>query len=123
MGYGLAADAVVLLHGLFVVFAAVGGLLVLRYRWVAWLHLPAAGWAVLVGYAGWICPLTPLENRLRRLGGERGYQGGFIEHYLLPVLYPEGLTEAGQVVIGTVVLLVNVAIYGWLLWRRERKEG
>jgi len=123
MGYGLAADAVVLLHGLFVVFAAVGGLLVLRYRWVAWLHLPAAGWAVLIEYAGWICPLTPLENRLRRLGGERGYQGGFIEHYLLPVLYPEGLTEAGQVVIGTVVLLVNVAIYGWLLWRRERKEG
>lgn len=123
MLYRLLADLTVAVHFFFMLFVAFGALFVFWRKWALWLHLPAACWGVFIELSGSVCPLTPLENRLRETAGLQGYQGGFIEHYLLPVLYPEGLTEAGQVVIGTVVLLVNVAIYGWLLWRRERKEG
>ena len=77
-------------------------------------------WAVLIEYAGWICPLTPLENRLRILGGQRGYSGGFIDHYLLPILYPSGLTRNVQFVLGSLVVIINLAVYGWLFWRRQR---
>lgn len=122
MGYRILADMVVGAHALFVVFVMAGGLLVLRWPWVAALHLPAALWGALIEFQGWICPLTPLEKSLRRAAGEAGYQGGFIEHYLLPVLYPAGLTPNVQLVLGTVVVVVNVAIYAVVFrrWRRAR---
>lgn len=113
------ADLVVGLHLFFVAFVVLGGLLALRWPRVAWIHLPAALWGVAIEYAGWICPLTPLENRLRLLAGEAGYPGGFIEHYLLPALYPAGLARPTQWVLGTLVLAINLAIYGWLLHKRK----
>lgn len=113
------ADLVVIVHGLFIVFAVAGGLLVLRWPRVAWLHLPAAVWGVLIEWSGWICPLTPLENTLRQAAGQAGYSGGFVERYLLPLIYPAGLTPAVQLWLGLVVLVVNVAVYA-LWWRRRR---
>lgn len=115
----IAADAVLLLHLVFIVFAAIGGLAVLRWPRLAWLHLPVAAWAALIEFGGWICPLTPLEVALRRSAGEAGYAGGFIEHYLTAVIYPQGLTRAHQIALGTGVLLVNLAIYLRLLRRRR----
>ena len=120
MGYRLAADAVLVLHALFVAFVVLGGLLVLRRPRLAWLHLPCAAWGAMIEFAGWICPLTPLEVRLRRLGGEAGYEGGFVETYLLATLYPEGLSRPVQWALGGLVLVVNGAIYAWLLRRRRR---
>jgi len=121
----LLADAVVVLHLLFVVFVVGGGGLVLRWPCLAWLHLPCVAWGVVVELAGWICPLTPLENHLRRLGGETGYGGSFIGQYLMPVLYPSGLTRHGQVILGLLAVGVNVAIYGRLLyrWRKRPPAG
>ena len=116
----LLADAVVLLHLAFVVFVVAGGLLGLRWPRALWLHAPAAVWGALIEFAGWVCPLTPLENDLRRRGGEAGYAGGFIEHYLTPVLYPAGLTANVQLVLGTLVVGVNVAVYTFVLARRRR---
>ncbi len=121
MVYRFLADLVLVAHFAFVVFAVVGALLVLRWRWVAWLHLPAVVWAALIEFAGWICPLTPLENWLRELGGSAGYESGFVEHYILPVLYPGGLTREVQIVLGLLVLAVNVGIYGWLLRRLAQR--
>jgi hypothetical protein len=98
-------------------------LLVLRWRRIAWFHLPAAVWAALIEFQGWICPLTPLENWLRARGGGTGYETGFVEHYIIPVLYPAGLTRELQIILGLVVAGVNLAIYGWLLWRwRQRRQ-
>jgi hypothetical protein len=121
MGYRLAADAVLVVHALFVVFVVAGGPLVLRWPRLAWLHLPCAAWGALIEFAGWICPLTPLENRLRRLGGEAGYEGGFVETYLLAALYPDGLSRPVQWALGGLVLAVNGAVYAWVLarWRRR----
>ena len=111
------ADLVVVLHFAFVLFVVFGGLLVLRWRWVAYLHVPAAIWGVLIELTGWICPLTPLENALRSRAGETGYQGGFVEHYILPALYPSALTRRIQLLLGAVVLLLNLAIYAYVLRR------
>jgi uncharacterized protein DUF2784 len=119
--YSLLADAVVVLHLCFVVFVVAGGLLGLRWPRALWLHAPAAVWGALIELAGWICPLTPLENTLRRRGGEAGYAGGFIENYLTPVLYPAGLTAKVQVVLGTFVVVANAAVYAWVLGRRRRR--
>jgi len=117
MFYTLTADAIVVLHLAFVVFVVAGGLLVFRWRRVALLHLPAVVWAALLEFRGWLCPLTPLELKLRASGGQAGYGGGFIEHYILPVLYPAELDKAMQIEIGSLVIAVNIAVYGWLLWR------
>ncbi len=104
-----------LLHGAFILFVVLGGLLALRWRWVAAVHLPAALWGVLVQAAGWVCPLTPLEVELRIAAGSAGYEGGFIEHYLIPAIYPVGLTRCAQYVLASLVLAVNLAVYGvWL---------
>ena len=113
------ADSVVLLHMGFVVFVVAGGLLVLRWRRMAWVHVPCAVWGAWIEFAGWICPLTPLEIWLRRRAGEAGYERGFIEHYLLPLLYPSGLTRPTQLVLGTAVVVLNLALYAWV-WRRWR---
>ena len=118
VAYRIAADLLVVAHALFVVFVVLGGLLVLRWPRLAWLHLPVAVWGALIEFSGWICPLTPLENRFRRAGGEAGYSGGFIDHYIVPVLYPQGLTRGWSVVLGGAVVLINVAIYTRLLTRR-----
>ncbi len=122
MFYSLLADLTVLVHGAFVVFVVLGGLLVLwNVRW-AWAHLPSAIWGAWVEFAGQICPLTPLENHLRHLAGERGYSGGFIEHYLEPLMYPAGLTREMQFVLGAVVIAINLIAYG-LVVRRALKSG
>ena len=113
----LLANAVVVVHGLFIVFVLLGGFLAWRWRWVAWLHVPAAAWGVLIEYLGWVCPLTPLENHFRAKAGLEGYSGGFIEHYLVPLIYPVGLTPARQAVLGTLALAVNLLAYGALLRR------
>jgi hypothetical protein len=122
MAYRILADLIVGVHALFVAFVVVGGLLALRWPRVAILHLPAAVWGTLIELQGWICPLTPLENSLRAAAGQAGYQGGFIEHYLLPVLYPAGLTRGVQLALGVVVILVNLVVYGFLLARRRRSR-
>ena len=113
------ADAVALLHAAFVAFVVLGGLLVLRWRRVAWLHVPAAIWGVLIEYSGWICPLTPLENALRERAGQAGYSGGFVEHYGSHVLYPAGLTREMQWVLGALVVIVNGLVYGSSWFRRR----
>lgn len=118
--YRLLANAVVVVHALFIVFIVFGGFLAWRWRWVAVLHVPCAVWGVLIEYNGWICPLTPLENSLRMRAGQQGYSGGFVEHYLLPAIYPAGLTPRIQVVLGTAVLVVNVITYAVLVRRLMR---
>ncbi len=118
--YRLLADAVVAFHGLFIVFVIFGGLLAWRWRFVAVVHIPCALWGMLIEYRGWICPLTPLENSLRMRAGQAGYSGGFIEHYLVPVIYPSGLTSRIQAVLGTAVLVINVFAYAVLIRRLTR---
>ncbi len=114
------ADALVALHALFVVFAVAGGALVVWRPWIALAHLPAAAWAAWVELSASICPLTPLENRWRRAAGEAGYEGGFVEHYVMPALYPAGLTPRLQLVLGMALILVNALFY-LLAWRRARR--
>ena len=116
--YRILADLVVGLHFGFVVFVVAGGLLVLRWPKLAYLHIPVAVYGAAIEFVGWICPLTPLENSLRRQAGESGYSTGFIEHYLLPVLYPSALTRDIQLLLGILVLAVNLAIYGYVFRRR-----
>jgi hypothetical protein len=120
--YRTLADLILALHLAFVLFVVLGGLLVLRWRRIAWVHIPGAIWGVLIEYTGWICPLTPLENSFRIRGGQAGYSGGFIEHYIQPLLYPAGLTRSTQVVLGSVVLALNVTAYGIALSRMRRHE-
>jgi hypothetical protein len=117
--YAIAADAVLVLHFAFVLFVALGALLVLRWPRSAWIHLPAAAWGVAIEFGGWICPLTPLENHLRRLAGDAPYRGDFIARYLMPVLYPDGLTREAQLALGSAALLFNAALYV-LVVRRGR---
>ena len=117
----MGADAIVALHFAFVLFVVLGASLVLRWPRVAWFHVPAVVWGALVDFTRWICPLTPLENRLRRSAGETGYQGDFIAHYVLPVLYPNGLARRDQLVLGGAALAINIAIYVLVLVRHRRR--
>lgn len=122
MGYWLAADLTLVLHLLFILFVIFGGLLCLhRVRW-AWLHLPAMIWGVWVEWAGWICPLTPLENHFRQLASGQGYLGGFVEHYLIPLIYPEQLTVSLQWFLGLSVLIVNFFIYLYV-FKKVKKQN
>ena len=120
MWYRIGADLVLLLHLAFVLFVVTGGLLLLKWPRLAWLHLPAAIWGAIVEYTGWICPLTPIEHTLRAMAGESAYGSDFIGHYLLPLMYPAGLTSIIQILLGTAVVLVNVTIY-WRVFGRPRK--
>ena len=115
------ADAVLVAHLAFVVFVVLGGFLVLRWRGLAWVHVPVALWGGAIVITGFTCPLTPLENRLQRLGGRAGYQGGFIEHYVTSALYPAGLTRETQIVLGALVLVLNLVLY-WRVVVLSRRE-
>lgn len=119
------ADALVVVHLFFVVFVMAGGFLLVRWPRLVWLHFPAATWGALIEFTGGICPLTPLENHLRALGGESVYSGGFVERYLLPVLYPGNLTVPVQWVLGGLVVAVNLVAYAlaYRVWRRRAQPG
>ena len=119
MFWSLLADAALVAHVAFVVFVVLGGLLVLRWPRLVWAHVPCALWGAWVEVAGWVCPLTHVEVAWRRRAGEVGYTGGFLEHYVTPVLYPAGLTREIQVGLGVAVVVLNVAVYA-LVWRRRR---
>jgi hypothetical protein len=119
--FRVAADLVVTLHAAFALFVVLGGLLALRWRGLAWVHLPAVIWGVLIEFGGWVCPLTPLENHLRERGGVQGYEGQFIEHYVLRFLYPSNLTRGGQIVLGVFALAVNVLVYTQMA--RKPRDG
>ena len=123
MPYPLFADLVVLIHLAFVLFAVLGALLVVWRRKILWLHIPAAVWAAWIEFSGKICPLTPLETWLRMRGGRSGYAGDFVGHYLLPVLYPSGLTRKVQFILGGIVIGVNLIIYGYILFNRKPEGG
>jgi len=120
MIYRALANGVVLVHAAFVAFVMLGWFLAWRWGAVVWAHVPAALWGAAIEYGGWICPLTPLENALRARAGLEGYRGGFVEHYVIPLLYPAGLTRPAQAVLGTLVVVVNFVAYTVLIRRTLR---
>jgi len=122
MLYALLADLMIVLHATFILFVVLGGLLVLWRPRLMWLHIPAAAWGILIELQGWICPLTYLENDLRAAAGGSGYTGGFIDHYLVPLVYPSALTHEIQVLLGLTVLFINVLIYS-LVWRKLQSRS
>jgi len=119
----LLANTLLLVHLLFIVFALFGGLFLFRYRWIAWLHIPAFIWAALISFAGWICPLTPWEVSLRKAAGQEGYTGGFIEQYITPVIYPDGYTREFAITAGITVIVINLLIYGIAIYRVKQQRG
>lgn len=121
MLYRVLADAVLLFHLAFILFVVLGSLVVWRFPRLAWMHLPAVLWAGLIEIGGGVCPLTPLENHLRRLGGEAGYPGGFVEHYLLPIVYPQALSREMQIGLGIAAIAINLVAYA-ILHRRTRQH-
>lgn len=123
MFFPMAADLLVIIHLGFIIFVITGGFLVLKWPRMMYLHIPAAAWGALIEFQGWICPLTPLEQHLRQAGGQRVYSGGFVEHYMEPIVYPAGLTREMQIHFGLVVIAVNLTAYGWLLIRHKRNKG
>jgi hypothetical protein len=118
----IAADLILVIHFGFIAFVALGGFLVLKWPWIGALHVPAWIWGALIEFSGWTCPLTPLEQTLRRTAGGSGYQGSFIEHYLLRLVYPDELTRTLQLAIGAFVVALNGALYSWLVFRRLRSR-
>ncbi|HSF24461.1 MAG TPA: DUF2784 domain-containing protein [Blastocatellia bacterium] len=120
MLYRIAADLVVATHFAFVLYVVLGGVFALKWKRSAWVHIPAAVWGVVIEFAGWVCPLTPLENWLREKGGAPGYSGSFVEHYLEPLLYPAALTRGLQIAFGVFALIVNFGVYGYVIWRNAR---
>jgi len=123
--YNIAADIVVFVHFTFIVFVLVGGVLVFKWRRLIWLHIPSAIWGAMIVMVGWICPLTPIENRLRHAGESETYTRSFIEHYLVPVIYPSGLDREMFIVMGMVVIVINVIVYIMLFvkYKREVKKN
>lgn len=114
------ADCVLIFHFAFVLFVIAGAFLVLKWRWLAYFHIPCAAWGAIIEFTGWICPLTPLEIYLRRAGGSAGYRGGFLDHYLLPLIYPHDLTRGIQVLLGVAVVLINLVGYGLVVMNARR---
>lgn len=123
MFYRVLADVVLLFHLAFILFVVLGSLLVWRLPRLAWLHLPAVMWAGLIEISGHVCPLTPLENHLRQLSGEAGYHGGFVEHYLLPIIYPQALSREMQIGLGIAVIAINIVAYTVLHQRTKRHDS
>ena len=123
MAYRAAADAILVSHLAFVLFVVFGALLLLRWPRLAWLHIPAVVWAAFIEFSGTICPLTPLEVALRQRAGQAGYGGGFVDHYVVSLLYPEGLTQNTQAMLGAVLVAINAAIYIVAFRRRRTSPG
>ena len=121
MIWRILADSVLFLHFSFIVFVVIGGFLAIQWRWLPWVHLPAAIWGTAIEFGGWICPLTPLEIWLRQASGEAGYAGSYIEHYFVPIIYPAGLILEIQIALGLGVLLVNIIAYS-LVWRGPSRD-
>jgi len=121
MLFALGADILLLVHLGFIVFVILGGFMLLKWRWVIFMHLPALIWAVLLEFQGWLCPLTPVEQTLRQMAGQQGYAGSFIQHYILPVIYPAVLEENIQFMLGALLIFINVTIYLWVFLRHDRK--
>ncbi|HOJ52382.1 MAG TPA: DUF2784 domain-containing protein [Syntrophales bacterium] len=119
--YFILSNFLVIVHMLFIIFVVWGGIIVVRHPRVAFLHLPACAWGAWIEYSGGVCPLTPWENRFRLLAGDRGYEGDFIEHYLLPIIYPERLTGEIQFLLGSFVVVINAFFYGLAVYRRRKK--
>ena len=122
MIYHALANAVLVLHLAFIVFVVLGAALSWRFPRLRWLHFAALAWAAFIEFSGGICPLTPLDNRLRRMAGGEGYAGGFIAHYLMPIIYPEGLTREWQMVLGVAVIVINLAAYAAIRYAGRRRE-
>lgn len=122
-GYGLVADAVLVAHLAFVVFAVFGGFLALRWHWWTMIHLPAACWVVLVEWMNWPCPLTPIEQHFRVLAGQDGYSGDFVSHYLMPIIYPGNLTRSTQVLLGALALMINAIAYASVCYRIRNRHA
>ena len=122
MIYSFLADLLVLFHLVFILYVIAGALLIFKWPKTLWLHLPSCFWGMTVEFTGWICPLTPWEIGLRRLAGEEGYTGSFIEHYLIPIIYPSGLTREVQMVLGGTVLIVNLSLYTLILIKRRNRK-
>jgi hypothetical protein len=122
MNYRVGADLIMLLHILFIFFVVFGSLLTLYKTWIVWFHVPVVLWGVAIEVIGWICPLTPLENALRRAAGQQGYSGGFVEHYLISIIYPDGLTRSGQLILAGLIIVVNILLYGFVLTRKRIKQ-
>ena len=122
MLFRILADILVVIHGCFVLFVVLGGLLALKRPKVAWIHIPACIWGALIEFQRWICPLTPLEKWLRVKAGQAGYSGGFVQHYLVPLIYPAGLTEQTATVLGLLVVVVNVAVYACVVMKYRRRR-
>lgn len=122
MVFRFLADAVVIFHLAFVAFALFGGLLVMKWKRAAWIHAPSAAWAVIIEFTGMICPLTPLENYFRNKGGLSGYDTGFVEHYIMPILYPESLDSSVQMVLGALVILINAVIYAYVFLKKTHQQ-
>ena len=120
MIYRVLADLLVIVHMLFILFVIFGGFAVLKWHWMALVHVPVAGWGAVVELKRWVCPLTPWENKLRVMAGQEGYSEGFIEHYLLPVIYPSGLTRDIQTTLGILVIAINLFIYAIVVYRLFR---
>lgn len=118
----LAANILVLIHFGFILFVVLGGLLVLKWRKIAYLHIPCVLWGSLIEVGGWLCPLTPLELHLRQLAGEAGYTGGFIDHYVMPLVYPPGLTRGMQIWIGAIIIVVNLCVYARVAAKRSKRK-
>ena len=122
MFFALAADLLIIVHLGFIGFVILGGFMLLKWRWLIFVHLPAVLWGVLLEFQGWICPLTPLEQALRRMSGQQGYTGGFIQHYILPVIYPPALDLDIQLILGVLLILINIIIYLWVFLKPDRKS-
>ncbi len=123
MLYGILADIVVLLHFLFILFVILGALLALCWRWSPLIHVPAVIWGAYISFYGVACPLTPLEKQLRGHAGELGYSGGFIEHYIIPLIYPAGLEAGHQLILGMLAVLINIVLYGYVIRRRWHQRA
>jgi len=115
----VSADLLVAVHFAFIVFVVLGGFLVLKWKKVAILHIPCVLWGVLIEFSGWICPLTPLERYFREAAGGKAYSGGFIDHYIMPLIYPTGLTRGMQISLGISVVVVNLLVYGLVIFRKK----
>ena len=116
MLYHYLADVIVIIHFVFIIFVIFGAFLLIRWRWIIWMHLPSAMWGVFIEFSGWICPLTPLENKLRKISVLDSYAISFVEHYIIPLIYPTDLTREVQILFGVVVVTVNMLIYWYVIF-------